>query len=81
VHGASITLSATLKSSAGRALSRKTVKLILNGVVLTAKTNASGVASVRTKAPATAGSYRIGTRFAGDRIYAAASGNRTVTVS
>ena len=72
-HGASITLSATLKTSSGAGLSNRTISFTLNGATLTATTNSSGVASVKTTAPAKAGTYPITVAFAGDTTYAAAS--------
>jgi len=71
--GASITLSATLRTTGGVAIVGRTLTFTLNGVNLTATTNGSGVASVQTKAPARNGVYPIGVAFAGDTTYAAAS--------
>jgi hypothetical protein len=79
--GAVITLSATLKTAAGTALSGKTVTFKLNGKTFTATTNASGVASTATTAPTTAASYAISIAFAGDTTYAKASASATLQVS
>jgi len=71
--GASITLRATLKTSAGVAIAGKTVTFTLNGVTGSAKTSRSGLASVVTKAPTALGTYPIKIAFAGDTTHAAAS--------
>ena len=78
--GASVTLSATLTTTAAMAIARKTVTFTLNGSTMSATTNKSGVASIKTKAPTTTGSYPIGVAFAGDTTYAAASTSATLTV-
>jgi Ice-binding-like len=63
--GASITLRATLKTSAGVAIAGQTVTFTLNGVTRSATTSSSGVASVVTKAPTALGTYAIKITFAG----------------
>ena len=80
-HGASITLSATLKTSAGAAIANRTITFTLNGATLTATTNSSGVASVKTTAPVKPGKYTINVAFAGDATYAAASASVAIRVS
>ncbi len=80
VPGATITLSATLKTSAAVAISGKTITFTLDGVTLSSTTNRSGIASVKTTAPATIGSYPIGVAFAGDTTYSAASTSQTLEV-
>ena len=77
---ASITLSATLTTSAAVAIAGKTVTFTLNSGTLSATTNSSGVASVKTKAPTATGSYPITVTFAGDATYAAASASATLAV-
>src|SRR5450759_5303671 len=71
--GASLTLRATLKTSAGVAIAGQTVTFTLNGVTRSAKTSRSGLASVVTKAPTALGTYPIKIAFAGDTTHAAAS--------
>ena len=78
--GAAITLSATLKTASGAALSGRTLRFTFNGATLNATTNRSGIASVKTKAPATAGAFPVGIAFAGDATYAAATGSASVAV-
>jgi hypothetical protein len=78
--GASITLRATLKTSAGKAIAGKTVTFTLNGVTRSAKTSNSGLASVVTKAPTALGSYPIKIAFAGDTTRAAASATASLRV-
>ena len=78
--GASITLRATLKTSAGVAIAGKTVTFTLNGVTRTAKTSRSGLASVVTKAPTALGTYPIKIAFAGDTTHAAASTTASLRV-
>jgi hypothetical protein len=78
--GHSITLKATLKTSAGKAVAGKTVTFTLHGVTLSAKTNSSGVASVVTKAPTPTGAYRIRITFKGDTTHPAASTSATLSV-
>jgi hypothetical protein len=75
-----ITLSATLMTGSGTPIAGKTVTFTLNGVTLNATTNSFGIASIKTKAPAIAGSYPIGVAFAGDATYAAASASATLAV-
>lgn len=79
--GGSITLSATLQAGSGTALAGKTIKFVLNGVHLSATTNAAGVASVKTTAPAKTGWYPISVTFAGDSTYPAASTTVSLKVS
>lgn len=78
--GAPITLSATLKTRSGTAISGETVTFTLNGVTLMATTNASGVASVQTPAPDAHGSYPITVTFAGDATYSPSSTRATLRV-
>ena len=78
--GAAITLKATLKG-AGKALPGRTVTFTLDGVSTSVTTNASGIATLATTAPTTAGSYPITVAFAGDSAYAAASKLATLTVA
>ena len=73
-------LSATLKTASGAALSGRTLRFTFNGATLNATTNWSGIASVKTKAPATAGAFPVGIAFAGDATYAAATGSASVAV-
>jgi hypothetical protein len=77
-HSASITLSATLKTSAGVALAGRTVSFTFNNVTVTAVTNSSGVASVVRTVPSKTGSYKVTLKFAGDSSYGAATANGTV---
>lgn len=78
--GASVTLKATLKTSAGAAIAGKTVTFTLHGVTLSAKTSRSGVASVVATAPTPTGAYRVKIAFAGDKTHAAASTSVTLSV-
>jgi hypothetical protein len=78
--GASITLRATLKTSAGVAIAGKTVTFTLHGVTRSAKTNSHGVASVVTTAPTALGSYTIGIAFAGDSTHPRASTSASLRV-
>jgi Ice-binding-like len=78
--GASITLRATLRTSAGKAIAGRTVTFTLHGVTLSAKTNSSGVASVVTTAPTALGAYRIRIAFKGDTTRPAASTTATLSV-
>lgn len=78
--GATVTLRATLKTSAGVAIAGKTVTFTLHGVTLSAKTASSGVASVVTTAPAPTGAYRIRIAFAGDTTHAAVTTSATLSV-
>jgi hypothetical protein len=78
--GASITLKATLKTSAGKAIAGKTITFTLHGVTLSAKTNSSGVASVVTTAPTALGSYTIRVAFAGDSSHPRASTSASLRV-
>ena len=80
VPGASITLSATLRTSAGKAIARKTVTFTLNGATRSAKTNSSGVASVVMTAPAATGIYPIKITFAGNTTNARASTSASLRV-
>jgi hypothetical protein len=77
---AAITLSATLATTAGAAISGVPVTFTLNGATLQANTNGSGVASLGTTAPAIAGKYTISVNFAGDSAYSAASASASLTV-
>jgi hypothetical protein len=78
--GATITLRATLKTSAGAAIAGKTVTFTLNGVTRSAKTSSSGLASVVTKAPTPLGTYPIKIAFAGDTTHARASTTASLRV-
>jgi hypothetical protein len=78
--GATITLSATLKTKAKVAIAGRTVTFTLNGVTVSASTNSSGVASVVATAPSNAGTYPITIAFAGDATYAATSTSATIKV-
>jgi hypothetical protein len=78
--GASITLRARLKTSAGAAIAGKTVTFTLHGVTRSAKTNSSGVASVVMTAPTALGSYTIKIAFAGDSTHARASTSASLRV-
>ena len=51
-----------------------------NGSNLSATTNRSGVASVKSKAPTAGGSFVIGISFAGDTTYAATSTSAALSV-
>jgi hypothetical protein len=77
VRGTPITLSATLKAGS-TPVAGKTLTFTFNGSTLTATTNAAGVASVATTAPATVGSRQITIAFAGDSTYLAASASATL---
>ncbi len=79
--GGSVTLSATLQAGSGPALVGKTIKFVLNGVHLSATTNAAGVASVTTTAPTKSGWYPISATFAGDSTYPAASATVSLKVN
>jgi hypothetical protein len=81
VHGATISLSATLKTAAGAAVAGKSVTFKLNKKTFTATTNSSGLASVTTTAPTTAGTYTIAVAFAGDASYVKASASVKLKVS
>jgi hypothetical protein len=81
VSGASITLKATLKTSSGQKLAGRVVSFTLDGVTRTATTKATGVASVKTKAPTAAGVYTISIEFAGDPDHGATSITPTLTVA
>jgi len=78
--GATITLRATLKTSAGVAIAGQTVTFTLNGVTRSAKTSSSGLASVVAKAPTALGSYPIKIAFAGNTTHARASTSATLRV-
>jgi Ice-binding-like/Bacterial Ig-like domain (group 3) len=78
--GATITLRATLKTSAGAAIAGKTVTFTLHGVTRSAKTNSSGVASVMMTAPTALGSYTIKIAFAGDTTHPRASTSASLRV-
>ena len=78
--GATITLRATLKTSAGVAIAGQTVTFTLNGVTRSAKTSSSGLASVVAKAPTALGTYPIKIAFAGNTTRAAASTSASLRV-
>jgi hypothetical protein len=78
--GASLTLRATLKTSAGVAIAGQTVTFTLNGVTRSAKTSSSGLASVVAKAPTALGTYPIKMAFAGNTTHARASTSATLRV-
>ncbi|MBI3748934.1 MAG: Ig-like domain-containing protein [Chloroflexi bacterium] len=78
--GLAITLTATLKTSAGVALSGKVVSFTINGATLTATTTKTGLATAKTKAPAATGSYPIVAAFAGDASYAPVATTTTLAV-
>jgi len=80
-HGATVTLSATLKTSAGVALAGQSVTFTLGGVTSTAITDASGVARVTRAAPATKGAYKVTVSFAGNVSYGASSSSSNIKVS
>ncbi len=76
----SVTLTATLKTSAGVALAGRTVTFKLNSVTYSGVTSATGTASVAVTAPATAATYSIAVAFAGDAGYNATSTSASVRV-
>ena len=78
--GATITLSATLKTGAGTPLANKVVTFTLNGTTLSATTTTAGLAALKTTAPTVSASYPIGVAFAGDTTYAAATKSATLLV-
>jgi uncharacterized delta-60 repeat protein len=77
---ASITLSAKLTSGSGAVLSGRAVTFTFKGLTLNATTNKSGVASVKTIAPASTGAFPVGVAFAGDATHAATSTSASVAV-
>ena len=79
--GATITLSAWLHRGGLTALAGRIVTFSLNGTTLSATTNGFGTASVKTTAPASAGTYPIAVAFAGDATYAPASASATLKVA
>ncbi len=81
VAGAPITLSATLKRPGGAAIAGASISFTLDGQAKTATTNASGLASVASTAPATAGTYAVSVAFAGDASFGAASASKSLVVS
>jgi hypothetical protein len=81
VTGAPITLSATLKRPSGAAIVGASISFTVNGQMKPATTNASGVASVTSTAPATAGTYAISVAFAGDASFNSASASKNLVVS
>ena len=78
--GASITLRATLRTTAGKAIVGRTVTFTLHGVTVSAKTNSTGVASALTTAPTPTGAYRIRITFKGDTTHPAVSASATLSV-
>ena len=80
-HATSITMSATLKTSAGAAIVGRTISFTLNKVTYTGVTDTTGTAKATATAPATAGNYTIAVKFAGDTSYATGSKNATLKVS
>ncbi len=81
VAGAPITLSATLKRPGGAAIAGAVISFIVGGQATTATTNASGVASTISAAPATPGTYLISVAFAGDASFNSASASKSLVVS
>jgi subtilisin len=81
VTGAPLTLSATLKRPGGAAIAGASISFTVNGQITTVTTNASGVASVTSTAPATAGTYAISVVFAGDASFNSASASKNLVVS
>jgi alpha-tubulin suppressor-like RCC1 family protein len=81
VRGAAISLSATLKTSAGAAVAGKSVTFKLNNKTFTATTNSAGVAIVATNAPTTVATYTIAVAFAGDTGYVKTSASAKLKVS
>jgi hypothetical protein len=71
--GASITLTATIKTGSGSPISGRKVSFLLNGTTYTATSNSSGLASKDAKAPTTPGIYPITVSFDGDATYASAA--------
>jgi hypothetical protein len=81
VHGAPLTLSATLKRPGGAAIAGALISFTLDGMTRTAVTNALGVAAVNTTAPPTPGTYSISVVFAGDASFKSASLTKNLVVS
>lgn len=77
---ASVTLTATLRTSSGTLLSNQTVSFTWAGTTKTATTNSSGVASTSWTAPGTAGTYAVLVSYAGANTYMPSSTTATVTV-
>ena len=80
-RGASVTLSATLKTSGGTALAGRTLSFTFNNATSSAVTNSSGVAAVVRTVPSKTGNLTVAVKFAGDSSYAAASANGTLKAS
>ncbi|HLO04420.1 MAG TPA: Ig-like domain repeat protein, partial [Symbiobacteriaceae bacterium] len=85
-YGETVTLSATLKTFSGTALSGKTVNLKLGGtVVATGLTDASGLFTATWKITVAPGTYPITAEFAGDVMYNSSTttplNDKTLTVT
>jgi photosystem II stability/assembly factor-like uncharacterized protein len=84
LYGSTITLSGTLKTIGGTAISGKTLTLTLGSgsgaQTCTAMTNASGSASCTVTVHQTAGTQPTSASFAGDANYLASSGSGSVSV-
>jgi hypothetical protein len=65
-------LTATFKSSKGKAIKGKKITFKVKGKTYTAKTNSKGVATVKVKL-AKKGTYKVTAKFAGDNTYKAIS--------
>ena len=72
-------LTATFKSSKGKALKGKKITFTVNGKTYTAKTNAKGVATVKVKLTKK-GKYTFTAKFAGDNTYNAVSKKAKLTL-
>ncbi|MCU1461831.1 MAG: putative internalin [Acidimicrobiales bacterium] len=85
IVGATVNLTATLKTSSGALLAGRTVAFTLNGSTYSVTTGTSGptigVATVAVTAPANAGSYAIGINFAGDAADGPSNASATLSVT
>ncbi len=79
-RGAPVTLSARLRTSSGAGIAGATVSFTLSGVTRTAVTDATGLAAVAATAPASAGTFTVAVKFAGNPAYAPASASGSLKV-
>lgn len=71
----------TLKSKSGKALIKKTVKLVINGKTYNVKTSNKGVAKFKVKLPKKSKTYKYKVEFAGDKQNYAKTKSGKVKVS
>ena len=69
----------TLKDNSGKTLANQKVSLKVNGKTYSAKTNAKGIASIKTAALAV-GTYDVALTYAGDGSYSSSSLSKKVKV-